>query len=61
MIKPVEGSDLAEQIERARRSIERWPQWLKDAAGFGDEGSESADGQKTLKCWPKLSYSDFID
>jgi hypothetical protein len=35
MIKPVEHSELAEQIELARKSIDRWPEWLKDAAGIG--------------------------
>lgn len=62
MISPVKDSDLAKQIERARQRIERWPQWLKDAAGIGGAASaESADAQKNLKCWPKLSTADFLD
>ena len=65
MISPVKGSELAEQIERARQRIERWPQWLKDAAGIdGEESGESVDSgaaPKPLRCWPRLCPGDFID
>lgn len=62
MISPVKGSDLAKQIELARQSIEHWPQWLKDAAGIGGEASvESGAAQNPLRCWPRLSPSDFLD
>ena len=33
MSNSAKRSELAEQIELARQSIERWPEWLKDAAG----------------------------
>ena len=37
----VKRSELAEQIELARRSIERWPGWLREAAGI--PRSDTAD------------------
>lgn len=62
MCSPVKGSELARQIELARQEIERWPQWLKDAAGIdAEEPVESAAAQKTLRCWPRLSPADFMD
>lgn len=46
MSNPAKLSELAEQIELARRSIDRWPGWLKDAAGvqsrdFAESKSDS--------------------
>ncbi len=61
-MSPVKGSDLARQIELARESIERWPQWLKDASGIGKESVEGAPGERQAIA-PKipLSTGDFID
>lgn len=65
MISPVKGSKLAEQIERARQRIERWPQWLKDAAGIDfkepEEPVESGAANEPLRCWPRLCPGDFMD
>lgn len=41
MSSPAKRSELAEQIELARRSIDRWPGWLKDAAGV--QSTDSAE------------------
>jgi hypothetical protein len=62
MIRPVKGSGLAEQIELARQSIERWPEWLKDAAGIGGKESDESDSAKgrASNSIP-LSSADFID
>jgi hypothetical protein len=43
MSSPAKRSELAEQIELARRSIDRWPGWLKDAAGV--QNTDSADSK----------------
>lgn len=63
MCSPVEGSELAAQIERARQRIERWPQWLKDAAGIASEEpvDSPASAHEALRCWPRLSTADFLD
>jgi hypothetical protein len=62
MINPVKDSELAEQIEIARQSIERWPEWLKDAVGIsGEEPVDLASAQKALTCTSRLSAADFID
>lgn len=62
MIRPVKGSELAEQIELARQRIERWPEWLKDAAGVsGKESVESDSAQATVGSRIPLSTADFID
>ncbi|GFE78268.1 hypothetical protein GCM10011487_02680 [Steroidobacter agaridevorans] len=62
MIKPVKGSDLEEQIELARQRIERWPQWLKDAAGMGGKDDvESSSSEKLPDGRIRLSPGDFID
>lgn len=62
MTRPVQGSDLAEQIELARQNLERWPEWLKDAAGVGGkEVAESAAAQKPSEGRLRLSDADFID
>lgn len=47
MSNPAKRSELAEQIELARQSIERWPGWLKDAAGVEntDAHPKSSAGQ----------------
>ena len=58
-MSPVKGSDLAEQIELARRSIESWPQWLKDASRIGKEPVEPEARQEPLRYWPRRSASDF--
>lgn len=62
MIRPVKGSELAEQIELARQRIERWPEWLKDAADVGGKESVESDPARELagKRIP-LSAADFID
>ncbi|HEY5758897.1 MAG TPA: hypothetical protein VIU34_23880 [Steroidobacter sp.] len=60
-MSPVKGSDLANQIELARQSIERWPQWLKDAAGIGKESDEAVSGEKSSIPKIPLSPADFID
>jgi len=49
MINPVKGSGLAEQIELARRSIEEWPQWLRntsqtDCSADHEHRSEEQEG-----------------
>lgn len=62
MIRPVKGSELAEQIERARQRIERWPQWLKDAAGVSNnESVEPSPAQDSSGSKPRWSIADFID
>ena len=62
MIKPVKGSELAEQIERARQRIERWPQWLKDAAGVNNnETVEPSPGREPSGSRARWSTADFID
>lgn len=62
MIRPVEGSELAEQIERARQRIERWPQWLKDATGVNsDESVERSPAQDSPGSRARWSMADFID
>jgi hypothetical protein len=62
MIRPVEGSELAAQVERARQRIERWPEWLKDAAGVGGkEDLRSPSSQQQPNGSARLSVSDFID
>ena len=39
MSKPAKRSELAEQIELARQGINRWPEWLKGAAGVDRDDS----------------------
>lgn len=50
MSNPEKRSELAEQIELARRSIDRWPGWLKDAAGVqtADTANSKAGAQPHL-------------
>jgi hypothetical protein len=45
MSSPAKRSELAEQIELARRSIDRWPGWLKDAAGV--QNTDSTDSKSS--------------
>lgn len=62
MITPVKGSELAEQIERARQRIERWPEWLKDAAGIdGKEAVEPPPAQEPSSIRALMSAAAFID
>jgi hypothetical protein len=62
MIRPVNGSELAEQIELARQRIERWPEWLKEAAGVGGKESVESDSAQGLAGNRiPLSTGDFID
>lgn len=61
MISPLKGSELAEQIERARQRIERWPEWLKDAAGIGGKEPVEPTAQKPASSRSRLSDADFID
>jgi hypothetical protein len=62
MIRPVKGSELAEQIELARQRIERWPEWLKEAAGVGGKESAESDSVQGLAGNRiPLSTGDFID
>ena len=61
-MSPVKGSDLAKQIELARQDIERWPDWLKEAAGIGRKGAvESSPAQQPSGSGPQISDADFID
>jgi hypothetical protein len=60
-MSPVKGSDLAKQIEMARQEIERWPQWLKDAAGLSKELVQTPCGEVRLSPRIPLSPADFID
>lgn len=61
-MSPVKGSDLARQIELARQNIERWPQWLKDAAGItGKESVEPASGEGTSTGRIPPSAADSLD
>jgi hypothetical protein len=60
MIKPVKGSELEEQIQLARQRIERWPEWLKDAAGIGGEDDvESSSSEKLPEGRIGLAPGDF--
>ena len=61
MISPVKNSEVAEQIERARLRIERWPEWLKDAVGVGGKEPVESTAQKRSSSRPRLSDADFID
>lgn len=61
MISPVKGSELAEQIERARQRIERWPEWLKDATGVGGKEPLESTAQEPSGSRLRLSDADFID
>jgi hypothetical protein len=61
-MSPVKGSDLAKQIELARQNIERWPQWLKDAAGItGKESVEPVSGEETSAGRTPPSTADSVD
>lgn len=61
-MSPVKGSDLANQIELARQNIERWPQWLKDAAGITDKALiEPASSEKTSTGRISSSTADSVD
>ena len=61
MINPVKGSELAEQIERARQRIERWPEWLKSAAGVTSKEPADSPSRKAADTEARKSTADFID
>jgi hypothetical protein len=60
-MSPVKGSDLERQIELARRSIESWPQWLKNASGIGDRKTVDARDQNASATRLAPHLSDFLD
>jgi hypothetical protein len=50
MSPPAKRSELAEQIELARQGIDRWPGWLKDAAGIrGTDNAEASADQPSAR------------
>lgn len=61
MIRPVKGSELEKQIEQARQRIERWPEWLKDAAGVNGKEIPESPFRKPSDSRPSFSTGDFID
>lgn len=64
MSNPAKRSELAEQIELARQSIERWPGWLKDAAGVESvdiRDLKSSPGESTAGSESALPVSDSED
>jgi hypothetical protein len=59
MSNQAKRSELAEQIELARRSIDRWPGWLKDAAGV--QTTDTADSKAGAQPHPpekQMTLSD---
>lgn len=61
-MSPVKGSDLAQQIELAREDIERWPEWLKEAAAIGrKESVETLSAPKPSARSLPITDADFID
>ncbi|MFC4310149.1 hypothetical protein ACFPN2_13745 [Steroidobacter flavus] len=60
-MSPVKGSDLERQIEMARRELESWPQWLKNASGIGDKKAVVASDGNAPATRLAPSLSDFLD
>lgn len=59
MSSPAKRSELAEQIELARRSIDRWPGWLKDAAGVQNTDSTASNpSSQPVGNEQQVSHSD---
>ncbi|WP_116811657.1 hypothetical protein [Steroidobacter cummioxidans] len=54
--------ELAEQIELARQGIDRWPGWLKDAAGVDEtEQPESTSTREAASTPSKIAIPDPLD